>query len=60
MSTTEVAMTAHVVIAWESCPPRFLADVALEMERRFKIGHVTIQLEPAGLADCGQAVAGAV
>lgn len=61
MSTTEVAMTAHVIVPWETCPPTFLAEASLDIERRFKIGHVTIQLEPAGQpANCGQAAPGAV
>jgi cobalt-zinc-cadmium efflux system protein len=61
MSTTEVAMTAHVVIPWETCPPSFLTDASLDLERRFKIGHVTIQIEPAGQpANCGQSAAGAL
>jgi cobalt-zinc-cadmium efflux system protein len=60
MSTTEVAMTAHLVAPWEKCSPRMLADVAAEMERTFKIGHVTIQLEPVDGDGCGQAVDGSV
>jgi cobalt-zinc-cadmium efflux system protein len=61
MSTTEVALTAHVILPWETCAPRLLADTAMELERRFKIGHVTIQLEPHGhMKDCEQAAAGAV
>jgi cobalt-zinc-cadmium efflux system protein len=61
MSTTEVAMTAHLVAPWEKCSPRMLADVAEEMEHTFKIGHCTIQLEPPAHGDdCEQAAAGAV
>ena len=61
MSTTEVALTAHLVVPWDSCAPSMLSDAALEIERRFKIGHVTIQLEPAGHADdCARAVTGAL
>lgn len=48
MSTTEVALTAHLLVPWDSCSPSMLHDAAAEIERRFKIGHVTIQLEPAG------------
>lgn len=55
-STTEVALTAHLIVPWDSCAPSLLHDTAAEIERRFKIGHVTIQLEPAGqpepCADC--------
>jgi cobalt-zinc-cadmium efflux system protein len=61
MSTTEVALTAHVIVPWETCSPRLLAETASEIERRFKIGHITIQLEPAGHAgDCEQTAHGAV
>jgi cobalt-zinc-cadmium efflux system protein len=61
MSTTEVALTAHLVVPWDGCAPSMLSDAALEIERRFKIGHVTIQLEPAGHAeDCARAVTGAL
>jgi len=61
MSTTEVALTAHLVAPWEKCSPRMLADVATAMAHRFKIGHVTIQLEPIEHGDdCGQAAPGAV
>ena len=48
MSTTEVALTAHLIVPWSSCPPSMLRETAAEIERRFKIGHVTIQLEPSG------------
>ena len=54
MSTTEVALTAHVVVPWATCAPTFLRDAAKEIEHRFKIGHVTIQLEPAGELECEQ------
>jgi cobalt-zinc-cadmium efflux system protein len=61
MSTTEVALTAHLVVPWDSCSPSMLSDAAVEIERRFKIGHVTIQLEPAGHSDdCARAATGAV
>ena len=61
MSTTEVALTAHLIVAWETCSPTILADTSAEIARRFKIGHVTIQLEPVGHGEnCDRAVAGAV
>jgi len=60
VSTTEVALTAHLIVPWDSCSPSMLRDTASELKKRFKIGHVTIQLEPAGQsADCEQGVAGA-
>ncbi len=51
MSTTESALTAHLVIPGERPSDRFLHDVAHELEHRFGIGHPTIQIE-AGDADC--------
>jgi cobalt-zinc-cadmium efflux system protein len=61
MSTTEVALTAHLVVPWDACSPSMLADASHEIERRFKIGHVTIQLEPAGHSDdCARAASGAL
>jgi cobalt-zinc-cadmium efflux system protein len=61
MSTTEVALTAHLVVPWDACSPSMLADASLEIERRFKIGHVTIQLEPVGHSDdCARAATGAL
>jgi cobalt-zinc-cadmium efflux system protein len=60
MSTTEVAMTAHLVAPWEKCSPRMMANVATDMEHKFKIGHVTIQLEPVDGDECGLAAVGSV
>ncbi len=56
-STTEVALTAHLVIDWPAVPPTFLAEVGTELKTRFGISHSTLQLEPtiAGTrcAPCG-------
>ncbi|HEV7559299.1 MAG TPA: cation diffusion facilitator family transporter [Kofleriaceae bacterium] len=61
MSTTEVALTAHLAVAWDKCSPSMPAEASAELLRRFQIGHVTIQLEPnAQLEDCARAVDGAV
>lgn len=46
MSTTEIALTAHLVIPWSDCPPAFLAGLEHELQHRFGIGHATVQLEP--------------
>jgi len=54
MSTTEVALTAHLVVPWASCDPKFLREATHELERRFRIGHVTIQLEPDSEPRCEQ------
>ncbi len=51
MSTTESALTAHLVMPGERPSDRFLHDVAHDLEHRFGIGHPTIQIE-AGDADC--------
>jgi cobalt-zinc-cadmium efflux system protein len=54
MSTTEVAMTAHLVVQWTAEPPPFLSTLAAELHTRFDIDHVTVQFEPC-VADaaCG-------
>lgn len=60
MSTTETAMTAHLVRPENPDNDRFLHDICGEMSRRFKIGHVTIQVESGGVATCHLAGADAV
>jgi cobalt-zinc-cadmium efflux system protein len=61
MSTTEVALTAHVILPWDTCSPTMLAEASAELARRFKIGHATIQLEPVGHGErCDRAVSGAL
>lgn len=56
MSTTEVAATVHLVMPWPSVPPDFLASLGPELNRRFRIDHVTVQLEPHDApADCKHA-----
>jgi cobalt-zinc-cadmium efflux system protein len=58
MSTTEVALTAHLVMPGRPAPDSFLRDLAHSLEHRFGVGHATIQIEsgeqpcqPCG-ADC--------
>jgi len=46
MSTTEVALTVHLSVIWPSAPT-CVSDASAEIEKRFGISHVTIQLEPA-------------
>ena len=48
LSTTDTALTAHVVMDALPDSDEFLGDVAQELETRFGIGHPTIQLERAG------------
>jgi cobalt-zinc-cadmium efflux system protein len=50
MSTTETALTAHLVRPGASLDDRLLHDTARELARRFGIGHATLQVE-AGPAD---------
>ena len=56
MSTTETALTAHMVMDAFPDGDEFLGDVAHALEHRFGIQHPTIQLERAGSgAFCHQA-----
>ena len=52
LSTTEVALTAHLIVPWDTCKPSLVADLSAQIARKFKIGHVTIQIEPEARADC--------
>jgi cobalt-zinc-cadmium efflux system protein len=45
MSTTEVALTAHLVIPAQSAGDSFLHEVCAELHDKFGIGHATIQIE---------------
>lgn len=47
LSTTETALTAHLVMTELPKDDAFLGEVAHELEHRFSIGHPTIQLELA-------------
>jgi cobalt-zinc-cadmium efflux system protein len=51
MSTTETALTAHLVMPGGHPGDAFLHDIAHELAQRFRIGHPTIQIE-AGEHDC--------
>jgi cobalt-zinc-cadmium efflux system protein len=52
MSTTETAMTAHLVMPGGHPGDRFLHDLAHEMAHDFGIGHVTVQVEIMADIDC--------
>ncbi len=52
MSTTETALTAHLVMPAGHPGDAFLHDVAHELEERFKIGHATVQVETGGVEHC--------
>jgi len=50
MSTTETALTAHLIMPGGSPGDAFLATLAQGLEETFDIGHATIQIETD---DCG-------
>ena len=52
MSTTETALTAHVLRPGNADPDRFLHDACEGLERRFRIGHATLQVETDGAHAC--------
>ena len=45
MSTTETALTAHLVMPGGHRDDHFLHDVAHDLAGRFRIGHTTLQVE---------------
>jgi cobalt-zinc-cadmium efflux system protein len=45
MSTTETAMTAHLVRPGAGLDDHLLHDISHELERRFRISHATLQVE---------------
>ena len=49
MSTTEIAMTAHLVIPQGNFGDVLVREVSDELRHRFGIGHVTIQVEKDGV-----------
>jgi cobalt-zinc-cadmium efflux system protein len=51
MSTTETALTAHLVIPEGNPGDAFLHELAHELEHDFGIGHATVQVE-SGAKDC--------
>jgi len=56
LSSTETALTAHLVVPWSSCAPTFLPDVCKQLHDRFDIEHSTLQIEAPGAAQpCAQA-----
>jgi cobalt-zinc-cadmium efflux system protein len=50
MSTTESALTAHLVMGRAVCDDAFLAQIARELHDRFGIEHATLQVENGNLA----------
>jgi len=51
MSTTETALTAHLVMPGGHPGDGFLHEVAHELDHRFQIGHATVQVETGAHAD---------
>lgn len=51
MSTTETALTAHLVMPQRPASDAFLHDVAASLRARFGVNHATIQIE-SGVAPC--------
>lgn len=52
LSTTQTAMTVHLVLDQLQPQPDFIQGVSHELEEQFNIHHVTIQVEPPGLERC--------
>jgi cobalt-zinc-cadmium efflux system protein len=51
MSSTETALTAHLVIPGGHRGDGFLHEVSHELEHRFHIGHATVQVETGAHAE---------
>jgi cobalt-zinc-cadmium efflux system protein len=52
LSTTEAALTVHVVITdYEQCEP-LLLEITRKLRDRFRIGHATVQFETVSQQDC--------
>jgi cobalt-zinc-cadmium efflux system protein len=54
MSTTETALTAHLIMPTGHQDDYFLQHVAAELEQRFRIAHTTLQMEHGVGPDCDQ------
>ena len=52
MSTTETALTCHLVMPGGHPGDEFLMDAARELQHRFSIGHATIQIETSEATRC--------
>jgi cobalt-zinc-cadmium efflux system protein len=52
MSTTETALTAHLVMPQGQPGDAFLHEIAHELEHRFRIGHATVQVETGAGEHC--------
>jgi len=54
MSTTETALTVHIVAPKTIDPDRFIKEVCDVLNEKFSIQHTTIQIEHADNAECLQ------
>jgi len=54
ISTTETALTGHLVIPGGHPGPGFLQGLTSDLKALFRIDHVTIQIEVDQTKDCGQ------
>ena len=52
MSTTEVALTAHLLVPWDACPSDFLHRTTRALREQYGIDHATLQMEPLDGAGC--------
>jgi len=52
MSTTETALTAHLVMPGGYPGDTFLRDLSHRLEHEFHIGHATVQVETGAEDDC--------
>jgi cobalt-zinc-cadmium efflux system protein len=55
MSTTETALTAHLVTPSGHPGDDFLSETCHELKHRFRIGHATLQIEIAATVRCALA-----
>ena len=52
MSTTETALTVHLVVTNGASDRNFLRETATELRSRFGMAHATLQVEEAGVTAC--------
>lgn len=60
MSTTETALTAHLLVPSGHPGDAFLHDIAARLLKKFAINHATIQIETGDSAPCSAEIAGCV
>lgn len=54
LSTTETALTGHLVMDTAECPNAFLQELSRHLAKAFEIQHTTLQLEPPNAGACQQ------